>query len=237
MSDNQIDLIHKNIQFIISHFRDQEFKFPRTIITYKTNGQQIPVQTEDEMINYMVESDFRDCMVNGYPLIQQNNKNKKLYPSFIFIELNMSLCNTCRYPIRKLDYILNNTLKNIKEEINGYPTVLWTGNAYHIYQPIRMSSVEKVPLELITEFKELPITNVKDLTTEFIRFANDHLTKGKNGPQTNLSTESCFIRIPGTVDSKTDEKVKKIQRWNGNNADVKVILPYFLKYLNQIKLN
>ena len=37
---------------------------------------------------------------------------------------------------RKLDYILKETLKKIEKEINGFPTVLWIGDGYHIYQPI-----------------------------------------------------------------------------------------------------
>lgn len=32
--------------------------------------------------------------------------------------------------------MLQITLSNIREKIVGAPTVLWTGNGYHIYQPI-----------------------------------------------------------------------------------------------------
>jgi hypothetical protein len=30
---------------------------------------------------------------------------------------------------------LNKVLKRIKDILGGYPTVLWTGNGCHIYQP------------------------------------------------------------------------------------------------------
>jgi hypothetical protein len=38
-----------------------------------------------------------------------------------------------------LEKVLNKALEKIKKEegsIGGNPTVLWTGNGYHIYQPV-----------------------------------------------------------------------------------------------------
>jgi hypothetical protein len=35
-----------------------------------------------------------------------------------------------------LDGVLNKTLQKIKETIGGNPTVLWTGNGYHLYLPV-----------------------------------------------------------------------------------------------------
>jgi hypothetical protein len=36
-----------------------------------------------------------------------------------------------------IDEILENTLKNIKEKLDGSnPSVLWTRSGHHIYQPI-----------------------------------------------------------------------------------------------------
>ena len=35
-----------------------------------------------------------------------------------------------------LEETLYNTLDKIRESIKGIPTVLWTGNGYHIYQPV-----------------------------------------------------------------------------------------------------
>ena len=36
----------------------------------------------------------------------------------------------------KLTKSLNKTLDKIRKSIGGNPTVLWTGNDYHIYQPV-----------------------------------------------------------------------------------------------------
>ena len=37
---------------------------------------------------------------------------------------------------RGLESVLSQTLRIIRLKLNGSPTVLWTGNGYHIYQPI-----------------------------------------------------------------------------------------------------
>ena len=147
-------MTYDNIHFILSHFTGQEFIFPRSIMTAKTHGQVI-VESEEEMMKYCRESDLVDCRINGYPAHSESERNQ-LFLSFIFIDLDLSLCSTCKYPIRKLDYILKQTLKKIQEEINGQPTVLWTGGGYHIYQPIKVITKdnEKQPIETIKELEE-----------------------------------------------------------------------------------
>lgn len=226
--ENRKSSIDKNIQFILSHFNDQEFIFPRAIMTANTNGQ-VYVYSQDEMMKYFVEANFIDCRINGYPFFHEQD-NKKLYPSFIFINLDLSLCNTCKYPIRKLDYILKQTLNKIQQEINGHPTVLWTGCGYHIYQPIKIVNnipQEKISLESISDFNQFLWYTKNDLTTEFIRFACKYFTNGKNDPHYNPSTKSCLVRIPESINSKYNEKVRIMQRWNGKEGDVKSIIPCF----------
>ncbi len=77
-------------------------------------------------------------MINAYPEILEINGRLIQSPNFILIDLDLSLCKTCIYPIRKLDYLLKQTLIKIKEKIQGLPTVLWTGNGYHIYLPVQV---------------------------------------------------------------------------------------------------
>lgn len=229
-------MIEDNTNFVLSHFRGQEFLFPRSIMTYETVGQ-IFIDNEDQMMDYFKRSEFTDCRINGYPLHHENER-RNLYPSFIFIDLDLSLCSTCKYPIRKLDYILKQTLKKIKDEINGHPSVLWTGGGYHIYQPIKIVAKDQEiqHLEGIKEIQELLSFIRNDLTTEFIRFASKYLTNDKGDPNHNPSIYSCLIRIPGTINSKNDEKVKIIQKWDGIEADAKPILLPFTDHLIQIKI-
>lgn len=225
------------MQFILSHFSGQEFLFPRSIMTATTNGQ-VFVDSEDEMIEYLTEADFVDCRINGYPLHHHHGESRKLYPSFIFIDLDLSLCSTCKYPIRKLDYILKQTLKKIKEEINGHPTVLWTGGGYHIYQPIKivMKDDGKLPLENIKEFEDFKSVVKSDLTTEFIRYAGKYLANQKGDPKHNPSIYSCLIRIPGTTNSKYGNKVNVIQKWDGVEAIASPIILSFMNHLIQLKI-
>src|SRR5690349_12201690 len=116
-------------------------------MTSNTNGQ-VFIDSEDQMKGFFEEANLVDCRINAYPM-HHEDETQKLYPSFIFIDLDLSLCSTCKYPIRKLNYILKQTLKKIGEVINGHPTVLWTGGGYHIYQPIKIvtKDLEKQHLE------------------------------------------------------------------------------------------
>lgn len=228
--------ITDNIKFILSHFVGQEFLYPRSIMTPKTNGQ-IFIDNYDQLYNYFIDAELTDCRINAYPLHYRGERNK-LYPSFIFIDLDLSLCSTCKFPIRKLDYILDQTLNKIKNEINGTPTVLWTGGGYHIYQPIKIVTKDevKLPLESFKELEEFVPFVRNDLTTEFIRFAANVFTCGKGDPKHNPSTSSCLLRVPGTINSKNNEEVEIIQKWNGLEAISNDMILSFSEHLMQRKL-
>ncbi len=75
----------------------------------------------------------------------------------------------------KLDRTMNRVLKIIKSKIHGHPTVLWTGNGYHIYQ-----SVEGFILEEEEAFAKFIDQNGKDLTNKFMQFTED-LVANKKG--------------------------------------------------------
>ncbi|MER5174257.1 MAG: hypothetical protein ABJB76_08555 [Candidatus Nitrosocosmicus sp.] len=227
------EIIRKNVHFILSHFKGQEYNFPRSIMTLKTKGQ-IYTENEEEIFQYFLESDFKDCKINGYPFYDK--AANKLYPSFIFIDLDLSLCNTCKYPKRKLDYILKQTLNKLEKEVNGTPTVLWTGAGYHIYLPIHLCNLndretERYPLEFVTPFNEImPYVN-NDLTTEFMRFAAKYFTNNQNDYEhNNHSITSCLLLVPETINSKCNFKVKIIQEWDGKEANANTIASYFLEH-------
>ncbi|HKR73430.1 MAG TPA: DNA primase noncatalytic subunit PriX [Candidatus Nitrosocosmicus sp.] len=227
--------IVEDINFILSHFTGQEYLFPRSIMTIKTKGQ-VFVDNFAQLYDHFLGANFKDCRVNAYPY-HHSAERKNLYPSFIFIDLDLSLCSTCVYPIRKLDYILKKTLLKIFKEIGGYPTVLWTGGGYHIYQPIKIVTKDgkKQPLETIKELKNLNPFVRNDLTTEFIRFAAKQFTDRKVDPKHNPSIYSCLIRIPGTINSKNNEKVKVIQNWNGIEAIANPLILPFVDHLKQLQ--
>lgn len=127
---------------------------------------------------------------------------------------------------------MNLTLKNIKEKLNGgHPTVLWSGNGYHIYQPIKA----EFPLGQSEKFGKF-----NQPSTQFLRFAEQHLSNHKSDPSHNPSFKSCMIRIPGTFNSKcilaygdnnNGAQVKMIQQWNGYRPKINLLLGSFFAYL------
>ena len=54
-----------------------------------------------------------------------------LAPDFLFMDLDLGTLLT----MEKLDEALTCTLSNIKEKLDGVPSVIWSGVGYHIYQP------------------------------------------------------------------------------------------------------
>ena len=104
-------MTNDNLSFILSHFKGQEFLFPRSIMASNTNGQ-VFVDDEERLSQFFEESNFVDCRINGYPYHYEND-SRNLYPSFIFIDLDLSLCSTCKYPIQKTRLY---SQTNIKED-------------------------------------------------------------------------------------------------------------------------
>ena len=87
------------------------------------------------------------------------------------IDLDLRDLNDSRH---KLDRGLNKILRKISTVIRGHPTVLWTGNGYHIYQP-----TEGFILEEEERFAKLVDPGEKDLTSKLMQSAEDFLTKIK----------------------------------------------------------
>jgi Primase X len=126
----------------------------------------------------------------------------------------------------KLDRAMNRILKKIEITMHGHPTVIWTDNGYHIYQPMDGFILEET--DLFAKFIDL---NGKDLTSKFMQFAEDFLTNKKGDPQHNPSINSCLVRIPGTINSKCGLGVKIIQRWDGQRPAINYLLRDFRRWL------
>jgi hypothetical protein len=131
----------------------------------------------------------------------------------------------------KLDGLLNKILTKISSTIHGYPTILWTGKGYHIYQPM-----EGFILEEEDRFAKLKEPDGKDLTSGFMQFAEEFLTNKKGDQQHNPSVNSCLVRIPGTINSKCGQEVKLIQKWNGQRPAIQYLLRDFRIWLISQKL-
>ena len=115
------------IDFILNHLT--ELLFPRTLSTYTSEGRQFEVFSKEEMIKAFEQSDFLDCRVNAYPSYTEYKGINRQTPNFLFIDLDKYSFKT----ERAHRIALTNTLRNIREKLSeAYPTVLWSGNGYHI---------------------------------------------------------------------------------------------------------
>jgi hypothetical protein len=113
----------------------------------------------------------------------------------------------------------------------AYPTVLWSGNGYHIYLPAEAPILEQE--SIFAELDEQP-------SRRFIQWAEKYLSKNKSDPChfNGLSFKNCMLRIPGSYNSKHGHifEVQIIQNWNGTRPNIKPLLTEFYVYLADRKI-
>jgi len=221
------NLIKTNLDFILGHFSDP--LFPRTIMT-KALGYQKEVFNKHELLAYFKASSYQDCRINAYPAYTEYKGINLTAPSFIMIDLDLK---DFELSIEKLDIILNKTLTKINDVYHGaHPTVLWTGNGYHIYQPVHGFILEEIDrfASFIDPFK-------KDLTSRFMQFAENFFTDKKGDSQHRPSIKSCLLRIPGTINSKCNQEVKIAQRWDGIRPPINYLLRDYRTWLVSEKIS
>jgi hypothetical protein len=204
-------------------------------IEYESNVHN----SKDKIFKFFKDSGFIDCKINAFPFntehfgVDLEVKNKTA-ATFIMIDLDLNdFENKSK---EKLDKHLKKTLNKLALKFKGdaYPTVLWTGNGYHIYQPI--AGIVFEDHQIFYDF--LPYLDNRDLTTEFLRFAEKFFTRGKSDPKHMPSIKSCLIRIPGTINPKNGgQQVRVIQKWNGKRPAIQWITPDFRDYLIQKRID
>jgi hypothetical protein len=214
----------KDIQFILNHFEGAGPIFPRTISTYKTHNRQILVTDIDQIYNHFRAAEFKDCRINAYPDFTNFHGINMQYPALVMCDLDASHFKTERLLMKTLRVTIKNITVDLGE--NAKPTVLFTGNWYHIYQPIKLPILER---ESIFEIFERP-------STQFIRYAAKKWTKGKNDPANHPSVNSCMVRVPNSINSKNGKLVKVVQWWNGTRPPANGMLFWFQVHLTDEKL-
>lgn len=214
--------VQETLQFILGHF--EEAHFPRTISTKTTDNRQIIVYSKEEAIARFKQANYLDCRINAFPYV---DGFYNIPVNLIFIDLDLSNFNSKL----GLERGLSVTLQKIIEKLDSEPTVLWTGNGYHIYQPI-----DGLILEEIEEFKKF-----NEVSKVFLKFASQYLSNCKCDPNNSPSLKSCLLRIPGSINSKClanekiEAEVKVIQRWNGIRPSINLLLGNFYAYLIDLR--
>jgi hypothetical protein len=231
--------IEINLEFILSHF--EEPIWPRTISTHATEGRQILVYNKEEALAWYKQANLLDCRINAYPNYTEYKGINRQAPNFIFLDLDNSTFKTKR----ALQMALDKTLKNLHNILNARsPTVIWSGNGYHIYQPVSAFPLER---------EEIFISKSNEPSKQFLQFAEMHLTDHKSDPSHHPSIKSCMIRIPGshnfkcvqrnnnsgittTTTTNPSTQVKIIQKWDGVRPKFNPLLYDFNIWLADKKL-
>ncbi len=211
--------IEEGLDFILSHF--EEHTWPRTIFT-KTLGKQYTAYSRQEAIARFKQSNLMDCRINACPDYTEFKGINRQPPNFIFIDIDRCLFGTDN------DFweAVKQTCKNIARTLQGKPSVLWSGNGVHICQP-----VEAIVLEQENNFAQFDHPS-----QTFLRFAAQFLSNHKSDSNNNPAFKSCLVRIPGSINSKYNEEVKIIQRWDGFRPKVNPLYYHFYIYLADKKL-
>jgi hypothetical protein len=223
------DVVSDGFDFLVIHFQGP--LFPRTMSTKMTEGRQVLVFSKEEALTRFGESSL-DCRINAYPDYTGFGGINRQAPYFIFIDLDRSGFKTPEAHNQALSI----TLKNIEEKLDGgKPTVVWSGNGFHIYQPVEAIVLEQE--EVFSKFDQP--------SRKFLKFAEQYLSNYKSDPSHNPSFRSCMIRIPGSHNSKCIQKgddsnseVRILETWNGIRPSIKVPILYdFYLWLANEKIN
>jgi len=186
------DSITDGLEFILSHFEGPIWL--RTISTHTTEGRQILVYSKEEAIARYKQANLLDCRINAYSDYTEYGGINRQAPNFLFLDLDRSTFKS----EKAFNAAYTKTLRNLSDILGAKsPTILWSGNGYHIYQPI-----EAFPLEQ----EQLFISKSAEPSREFLQFAEQYLTNYKSDPSHHPSFKSCMIRIPGSHNYKLVQK-------------------------------
>jgi hypothetical protein len=233
----------KGLDFILGHLQGHTTMeaelFPRKIMT-KALGYQKEVYSKEEAMRYFAESDYIDCRIRAYPdqptsSLANTLGLNQIAPNVIMIDIDPNTLASSLPTYTSISRRLKSVVTKIDQEIDGIPTLLWSGNGYHVIQPIEAP----VALENLKELNELHDRP----SLEFLRFSEWYLSDGKadSNHYRSLSLGNCLLRIPGSYNGKCvikndnvgDEstQVKIIREWNGHRPSIGLLLGSYHVYL------
>jgi hypothetical protein len=171
---NNFSSIFYGVNFLLTHLSKPEF--PRTIATKSTEGRQVVVFGKIQALAYYKQANYMDCRLSAYPYNVTNNgnynSNNHKAPQIIdFIMLDLDL-NNFKYSRQKLDKALHKILSELKHTHDIMPTVIWSGNGYHVLVPIEPL---QSTLENMAEFAKF-----KEPSKYILRFLEKRLSAGKS---------------------------------------------------------
>lgn len=231
--------ITQGLAFILTHLEDL---WPKTISTRLSDNAQIPVNSPEEAIRRYTQAKFLDCKLSAYPSYTDDFRKdahdakimggRGITPSILFIDLDLGRFNG---NLDMLNQALFRTLRKINEKFHGKfrPTVIWSGNGYHIYLPVQLSGPSWC-LAHTDVFYELSW----DPDRRLMQWAEQYLSDGKadHAHSKTVSVKNCMLRIPGSINSKNGEQVRILLKWDGQRPYMNWTLKDFQRHLIQKKI-
>ena len=186
-----------------------------------------------EALARFAQANYVDCRISAYPPDATVNPSglerfqglRSTTPRNLIVIVDLDSSNFKSE--RALQLSLAKTLQNIDSRLGVKPTVLWSGNGYHVYLVLESG----VNLENVKQFSDLKID---DVSTKFLRFAEAFLSGGRSDSahNTTVSFRNCMMRIPGSVNSKNNCQVRLVQEWDGaNRPAINYLLADFCGYI------
>ena len=207
--NNSQKLVEEGLAIILNHF--QEPFWPRTIATKTTEGRQVLVNNKEEAIARFEVANWWDCRISAYaPNPTENHSGLERFVGIVtvtpanivvMIDLDRSNFKTDKGIDLRLSKTLQTIKKTLGEDIN--PTVIFSGNGYHVYVVINSNGVNLEYEEIFTKLTHQP-------SRKFIQFAEEFLSNGKSDKNHNktVSLNNCMLRIPGSLNSKNGQRVQ-----------------------------
>jgi hypothetical protein len=186
--------IEEGIDFILSHIQSPIFSgnikptyfdlWPKII---SVDGMyMIRASSREQILYEFYKGNLKNCRIRAYPDYVDDYwthakdavtiGGRGVLPSLILMDLDKGQF------FGDLDMLLKalmKTLDRINERFHGIfrPTILWTGNGYHIYPPVQLSGFSW-GLGHMDIFTEL----CRDPDKEFLRWVEPYLTDGNADP-------------------------------------------------------
>jgi hypothetical protein len=172
------------------------------------------------------QANWLDCRISAYPSYTEYKGINRQAPDFIFIDLDKATFKTETAHNKALAI----TLENIKQKLDGSPTILWSGNGYHIYQPVEAFVFEQQ--DIFAKFQYMKPSR------KFMQFAESFLSGNKADHAHNItvSFKNCMLRVPGSINSKNGQTVKLLSRWDGYRPKINPLLKDFYICLSSLRI-
>lgn len=186
-----------------------------------------------EALARFAQANYIDCRILAYPPKALENPNgterflglRTATPNNVIAIIDLDKSSKLKSE-QALESALIRTLVKIDSALGVEPTVIWSGNGYHVYLVMDC----QVNLENVKQFCDLKLQNV---SLQFLRFVEHFLSEGKSDKahNTTVSFRNCMMRVPGTINSKKGSEVLLFSKWNGTRPAINYLLRDFCVYI------